>query len=279
MCLLLLYVSSPAAPGRYRVILASNRDESFNRPAKPAHFWERNRNVVGGMDMTPDKEGGTWLAASRQGRIGVLLNVAGTSSDPKKKGRGFIVSDFLTSVESDLEHLVQLQAQASDYNPFHLVTVDLKNPLIPLRHFCNIDPKVTEFSEGCYSFCNSSLKKPYRKAIAGREKLEDIVSRLGNTTDSKEELVSSLVSLLRSEEQHSPDPVIDALPDQTPEMRNSLSAICVRPPEGTSGTRTNTVILVDEHGQVDFYEWTLKLPVQGDVFDWLPTHHQFEIVL
>ena len=43
--------------------------------------------IFSGLDQTPRKEGGTWLGASKTGRIGILLNILGIN-DPKKKGRG-----------------------------------------------------------------------------------------------------------------------------------------------------------------------------------------------
>lgn len=44
-------------------------------------------NIFSGLDQTLGKEGGTWLGASKTGRIGILLNILGIN-DPRKKGRG-----------------------------------------------------------------------------------------------------------------------------------------------------------------------------------------------
>lgn len=43
-----------------------------------------------GTDQEPGKEGGTWLAMSKTGKIGVLLNILQADEDilPDKKGRG-----------------------------------------------------------------------------------------------------------------------------------------------------------------------------------------------
>ncbi len=43
------------------------------------------------MDMTPGKEGGTWLGCSRLGKVGVLLNLDSHDHKPdssEKEGRG-----------------------------------------------------------------------------------------------------------------------------------------------------------------------------------------------
>lgn len=277
MCLLLLFVSASAEPGKYRLILATNRDEYMERPAKPADFWERNGEILAGVDLTPGKEGGTWMGVSRGGRVGVLLNASSGTSDPQKLGRGFIVSDYLSNPDATIEHLTHLQAQASAYNPFHLVTVDLTDTVHPLRHFCNIDPKITEFNTGFHAFCNSSLEHPYQKAIAGREKLASVVEQFGQSTETKEELVENILKLLQDQHRYYPDPVIDALSTIDPKMKAPLSSICVRPSNVNYGTRTHTIVLVDDQGVVDFYEWTLKVPVINGKLDLIKSVHQFKI--
>ena len=35
--------------GKYKFILAANRDEFFHRPAKEAHYWEDEPNILAGM--------------------------------------------------------------------------------------------------------------------------------------------------------------------------------------------------------------------------------------
>jgi len=47
MCILFVYINPDPQPGSYKVILASNRDEVYKRPAKPAHEWPQG-GVYGG---------------------------------------------------------------------------------------------------------------------------------------------------------------------------------------------------------------------------------------
>ena len=51
MCILFVYINPDPKPGEYKVILASNRDEMYKRPAKPAHEWPQG-GVYGGMFNT-----------------------------------------------------------------------------------------------------------------------------------------------------------------------------------------------------------------------------------
>jgi len=47
MCI--LFISSVQnISGGYRLIIASNRDEYYNRPTLPAHYWSEDQNIIGG---------------------------------------------------------------------------------------------------------------------------------------------------------------------------------------------------------------------------------------
>jgi uncharacterized protein with NRDE domain len=48
MCILFFYLSDDNIDLGYDLILLSNRDEDFQRPAIPAHIWNETRFVVGG---------------------------------------------------------------------------------------------------------------------------------------------------------------------------------------------------------------------------------------
>ena len=50
---------------RYRLVIASNRDEILSRPADRLGRWRDNEKVVGGRDRAG---GGTWLGMSDGGR-------------------------------------------------------------------------------------------------------------------------------------------------------------------------------------------------------------------
>ena len=76
--------------------------------------------------MEPGREGGTWLAMNKSGKIGVLLNILGEQS-PDKLGRGFLVNDYLNDPELDgYQYSQKLNVMSQSYNPFNLVTVDIK---------------------------------------------------------------------------------------------------------------------------------------------------------
>ncbi|XP_022228400.1 transport and Golgi organization protein 2 isoform X1 [Drosophila obscura] len=85
MCVIFFYTNSDPQPGGYRLILASNRDEFFARKTVRATEWPDADHVVGGIDLEPGREGGTWLAiGSAIGvfKVGALLNLTG---EPKPR--------------------------------------------------------------------------------------------------------------------------------------------------------------------------------------------------
>lgn len=52
MCILFLHTDNKPAPNKFRLILASNRDEYYQRPTHQAHFWEEDLTVIGGRLLT-----------------------------------------------------------------------------------------------------------------------------------------------------------------------------------------------------------------------------------
>ena len=63
-------------PG-YRLVLAANRDEFYDRPTEPARFWEDYPDLMAGKDT---RWGGTWLAVTRKGKFAAVTNYRDMSS-------------------------------------------------------------------------------------------------------------------------------------------------------------------------------------------------------
>lgn len=55
---------------RIALLLAANRDEFFERPAAPLHWWPDGR--LGGRD---ERAGGAWMLLDRAGRLALVTNV------------------------------------------------------------------------------------------------------------------------------------------------------------------------------------------------------------
>lgn len=118
-----------ATDGQYKLILAANRDEYFARPALPAAPWKEDSSVIGGRDMEPGREWGTWLAISAKKNVfkfGALLNITGEPKDKDAKGRGHIVVDYVTGTKSNTDFCQELIDSKISFNSFGLVSIEIE---------------------------------------------------------------------------------------------------------------------------------------------------------
>ena len=51
MCILFCYLADEKIPTGYELILLSNRDEDFRRPAIQAHVWKDTTYALGGLQI------------------------------------------------------------------------------------------------------------------------------------------------------------------------------------------------------------------------------------
>lgn len=262
MCILFIYVNNNGqpVPGEYKLVLASNRDEYYTRPAKAAAPWEESPFVIGGRDMEPGREGGTWLAISSQDgivKIGALLNVTGEKNKANVTlGRGPIVANFLVGSQSNEEYSKELLAN-DNCGPFNLVSVQIDTAAssdVSVLHTSNAPCKIDRCDlDGPLGFGNSTLDVPLEKVKHGRKLFGDIVDKRLKL-ESKDLLIEELMDLLKSNEKHFPD---KELSRRVPEFTEKLSSINVHFPEAGYGSRTRTIILIDHENRMDFIEETM----------------------
>lgn len=129
MCILFFILNENAKNGEYKLILASNRDEHYARPALVAGPWKEDEFVFGGRDMEPSREGGTWLAISTKEntfKFGALLNITGEKRNDDALPRGNIVSDYVKSTVSNVQYCQKLTDYGQQFNHFNLVTIEMR---------------------------------------------------------------------------------------------------------------------------------------------------------
>ena len=260
MCITFLHVASD--PGEaYKLILAMNRDEFSQRPTQPASW---RSGLVGGWDLQPGREGGTWLAMDRRGRLGFLTNIfTGGLINPQAEGRGFLVVNWLEGELSAGQYLSELSEDSKTYNPFNLVLLE-RDPAGLYRvsrytrglpgHSDNFGP-LTQ-AGGTLGVGNHPGHQPYNKSVWGRDRLAGLVS----TTKGEEELVVELETMMTDCSAHWPDQQItrqstcngEAGPFK--QFGAELSSVFVEIPEKGYQTRTTTIVLVDREDTVTFIE-------------------------
>ena len=119
MCLIVLAWQARAD---LALVVAANRDEWRERPAKPAHWWPDHPNLLAGRDL---QAGGTWMGITRDGRFAAVTNFRDPSDKrATARSRGALVTQFLAGAEAPKAFLAGLGARAGEYNAFNLVLGD-----------------------------------------------------------------------------------------------------------------------------------------------------------
>lgn len=127
MCTLIaLHRAVPGAP----LVVAANRDEYYDRPAEGPAV----RRLAGGVVLAPldRRAGGTWLGLNASGLFAAVTNLAGGQPDPRRRSRGWLVSDALQfadaveAAERTLADIEERSAASEAYNPFNLFVADAR---------------------------------------------------------------------------------------------------------------------------------------------------------
>lgn len=236
MCI--LFIAYRIHPN-YPLILAANRDETYDRPTKSAHYWDDDHSILAGRDL---KQGGTWLGITKNGRLAALTNYRNPKENQNnKQSRGHIVKNFLTSQLNPDEYLLSLQEERTRYAGFNVIVGDQEK----IFYYSNVENKIKEVPAGIHGLSNHLLNTSWPKVEKGKRKLQSLVVSDHVTPDA-------LFQLLGDKEK--------APTEQLPktgvslEMEKQLSPIFIE--MDGYGTRSSTVIFIDKHGMVSFWERT-----------------------
>ncbi|XP_064074392.1 transport and Golgi organization protein 2 isoform X2 [Vanessa tameamea] len=127
MCILFVYNGANDIESDFSLILISNRDENYSRPAQCMAPWSEDPCVYGGRDLETGCEKGTWLAiSSKYKKIGLLLNLPGVKKE-NAKSRGTVVADYVKSNLKLLDYIESIKNYTNNCNEFIFVSVELGN--------------------------------------------------------------------------------------------------------------------------------------------------------
>jgi len=118
--------SAAAAAASLSLLLAFSRDEYLQRSTAPLHAWA-DADVVGGRDL---QRRGTWLGASRSGRVAFLTNRIAPGSPPfvtapAAPSRGALVPSALASTDPPLDFLGRAMRDSPPHLGYNLVLADV----------------------------------------------------------------------------------------------------------------------------------------------------------
>jgi uncharacterized protein with NRDE domain len=234
MCLILFaYNVHPA----YRLILAANRDEFYDRPSMSADFWIKHKQVLAGLDL---KEKGTWLGVTRGGKFAAITNYRDPASwKDQAPSRGKLVSRYLTGSNNPEKYLKGISEKVHNYNSFNLLLGDANNLFVHSNRGAT-----QKLSTGIYGLSNHLLDSPWPKVQRGKKILKAALTKKG---DDLEEALFALLT-----DRHIPP---DSQLPQTGvnlEWERILSPMFITSP--VYGTRSSTILLIGKNGRVKFVE-------------------------
>lgn len=246
MCLIFIALKDHS---RYKLIVAANRDEFYNRRTAPASFWKDYPIVLGGRDL---EASGTWLGMTKGGRICMVTNFRDLRNvNPHAPSRGKLVTDFLLDNIPAEAYLQKVETQAKKYNGFSLIagTVD------SLHYLSNYREGLILLNSGLFGLSNHLLETPWPKVEKGKKEIQMI---LKSQVIQPEDMFKVLSDEHISEDDKLPDTGVGL------DLERTLSPAFIRSPG--YGTRSSTLILVDYENHVYFHERVFD-PVTSRVSD------------
>ena len=237
MCLILLALEAHV---HYKVIIAGNRDEYYDRPTAPAGFWEDYPNLLAGKDL---RAGGTWMGVTRKGKIAAVTNYRDPASlKDSAPSRGNLVLDYLLGPMDPEAYLDRIIGTSGDYNGFSLLFGERER----LLWYSNRAPAPRRLTPGIYGISNHLLDTPWPKVKRGKEALTRLLLE-------EKDLDTESVFAILGDAQVAED---GSLPHTGVglERERMLSPLFVRSP--IYGTRSSTLLFIDFRDRLTFVERT-----------------------
>ena len=224
---------------RFNLVVAANRDEWRERPAKPLHWWEDHPRILAGRDL---KAGGTWMGITQGGRFAAVTNFR----DPSDKrstaiSRGTLVADFLLANENAETFLFRLAARADLFNGFNLVLFDGER----LMYFGSHEAVPRPVEPGVHGLSNHLLDEPWPKVVRARRAMQAALAE----ADPVPTLFDLLADARGAEDYELPDTGVGLAWERR-----------LAPPLITGadyGSRASTVATITAAGDVTFEERSL----------------------
>ena len=236
MCLI---VFSWNRPGPYKLIMAANRDEYFNRPTLAADYWKDKTGIFGGRDS---QAGGSWLAFNENGKWAALTNYReSTAINKKKRSRGLLVSEYLSSDLDPNEYSEKIDSENHLYAGYNLLLGSTGH----IYYKSNRAQITGRLEPSVHGLSNHLLNTDWPKVKQSRKQLESCIKA------PKNNLTERLFALLSDDKTAS----IDEVPRTglSIDWEITLSSIFIKSNQGY-GTRSSTVFTIGHDNSIFFEE-------------------------
>lgn len=257
MCLIAFAIG---ASGQCPLLLASNRDEFYDRPTAPLARWTLpgGAAVLGGRDL---RDGGTWLGISAQGRVAMLTNVRSPRAATGRRSRGELCTRWLAG-DADLDALAAGIAPA-DYGGFNLIVGDLasgrwhwlsnRDPASPHEDAAAPDLHRQPLAPGVHGLSNAALNTPWPKTQRLRQEVAESLDGLARP-GWQLPLTQALADTGAADPADLPSTGVP------PDVERQLSSPFVHMAERGYGTRSSLVLRVQAGAagrwRAELQEWT-----------------------
>ena len=237
MCLILFsYKLHPD----YRLILAANRDEFYDRPTAALDFWADHPAVLAGRDL---KGNGTWLGVTRSGRVAAVTNYREPAAHMENPpSRGILIRDFLTGNSSPQRYLKAVSRNSQTYNGFNVIAGDPSG----LYYYSNRDSRVRQLQPGLYGISNHLIDTAWPKIQRGKDLLQGQLS--GTEKIDIEKIWEILADRWLPSDRALPDTGVGL------EWERILAPLFISSPD--YGTRSSSIVLMAYCGRITFMERT-----------------------
>lgn len=235
MCLIIFaYDVHPS----YKLVLAANRDEFYDRPSASADFWKDYPDLLAGRDL---KEKGTWLGITRQGKFAAITNYRDPASFMfDAKSRGKLVKDFLGDKNNAEEFIKKISRQDAKYNGYNLILQDSGG----FYYHSNRGRGKQKITVGIHGLSNHLLNTPWPKVVRGKKLMKEALK------SKRAAMEEALFALLSDRRFPPPEKLPSTGVDK--EWEKVLSPIFIKSPH--YGTRSSTVLLIGKNRCVTFIE-------------------------
>jgi uncharacterized protein with NRDE domain len=219
---------------RYPFVLASNRDEFFERPTATMHWWQDTHPaVLAGRDLGAH---GTWLGLTDNGRLALLTNIRNPKAHRDEAAtRGTLVPGWLSGQASFDEFWAS--HDPTRYNGFNLVALDFSQA--DFAYASSAHPQPRKLKSGLYGLSNAELDTPWPKVQALKQAVEHAAHTATQTSDLIEPLLAALADTRQAPDDQLPSTGVSLAAER------ALSAAHVHLPARHYGTRCSTLVICE----------------------------------
>ncbi len=237
------------------ILMISNRDEFYHRPAKVLHHWH-NSPIYAGQDI---EQGGTWQGVTEQGRWAVVTNFRdATDKTDYPTSRGDLVTDFLLSDLSPIRFAQRLEQIQNNYAGFNLIVGNREQAV----YMSNRGEAPQILAKGVYVVSNGLMTEHWEKTARLRKRFtQELLPLMQLSEISLAVQLEATWDILQDQRKVSKD----LLPDTgiVKEMEELLSSTFIQSP--VYGTRCSNYFSVSDQ-QLFWMEKTQQGDKQGKIY-------------